>query len=687
MTPFRLAGRLVEPSLNRIDGAHVEPKVMQVLVALAARPGDVVTRDELMASVWADVFVTDDVLNRAVREIRRAFGDDAEKPHVVETIRKRGYRLIAPVEPEDSLSRGVTTAAPAGAGWTPGPLAVGGMVAAAMIAGAFLVWLGIGRDGSIATEAHMRFVPLTTDPGNEYDPALSPDGSRLAYVARAGDGQPRVFVKPTTGGPGVAITGGEGHDTMPAWSPDGQHVAYAHVTDGRCTIRSIDPGATIPRDLGECGSRDSLKMSWSPDGRSLAIAVRHGGMGPQHIELVAIATGARRVLSDPPTGIVGDDSPAFSPDGGTVAFLRSISGAIGDIFVMPAAGGSVRRVTTDNADVIGLDWEPDGRHLVFSSDRAGGISLFRVDADGGEPVLIAGGGTRVKHPSVASRAGAIAYEDWHYDINIADVRVADGSTRPISPTTDQWNFHPQISPDGTRIAFQSTRSGPYEIWIADRDGRDASALTSSGGYKSIPRWSPDGRTIVFASRIDERAQLMAVDVATRRVRTILTDTSGMAAPVFTRDGSAIYFGSARGGSWQIWRVGIDGGTPQQVTDTGGYAAMESLDGKWLYLSRFDRRGLWRRPAAGGAEQVISADVAPEDWPNWGVVDRGCFFLARPDDNDPLLMLATDNAAPRAVMRLPEHAWSGVAMSRDASHVLYARADHRDSNIVGIQFVR
>src|SRR6185295_17298774 len=118
-------------------------------------------------------------------------------------------------------------------------------------------------------------------------------------------------------------------------------------------------------------------------------------------EIVTIATGARRAATTPPAAHVGDISPAFSPDGRQIAFVRSISGAIGDLFVAPLSGGPAARVTVDNADVLGVDWEPDGRHLVFSSDRNGGISLWRVPVTGGEPMLLAGGGAKLKHPTIA----------------------------------------------------------------------------------------------------------------------------------------------------------------------------------------------------------------------------------------------------------------------------------------------
>ena len=91
----------IDPSLNRVTGPNgitrLEPKVMQVLVCLAARAGQVVSKDRLFHAAWADTAVTDDVLTRAISELRRLFDDDPKQPRVIETIPKGGYRLIAPV--------------------------------------------------------------------------------------------------------------------------------------------------------------------------------------------------------------------------------------------------------------------------------------------------------------------------------------------------------------------------------------------------------------------------------------------------------------------------------------------------------------------------------------------------------------------------------------------------------------
>jgi Tol biopolymer transport system component/DNA-binding winged helix-turn-helix (wHTH) protein len=719
LSRFRLRQRLVDPSLNRVSSGdqtvQVEPKIMQVLLALAERPGEVVSRDELMARVWPGVFVTDDVLHRAIRELRRLFDGeptDKERASVIETIRKRGYRLVAEVDRSEAPGESsrsapaATLAAPRHArdGWIPGAGLIAAMLIAAVLAGIGIARLRIGRTGTVDTEARVRFTPFTSEPGNEVDPALSSSG-QLAYVARAADGRPHIFTKRAPDAGAAQITRGADREYAPVWSPDETEIAFVQSGDRGCMIRVAAADGSRARDLVPCASRNELRMSWSPDGGSLAMTAGAATLAsPAHIEIVTVATGARRAATTPPAAHIGDISPAFSPDGRQMAFVRSISGALGDLFVAPVSGGPAARVTFDNADVLGVDWEPDGRHLVFSSDRSGGISLWRVPVTGGEPVLLAGGGAKLKYPTVARGSGAIAYEDWHYEINLVEADTGAGRAggtggpgeaggaggwTPVSPTSDRWNFHPQISPDGRRLAFQSTRSGEYEIWIADRSGRDARQVTQSGTYKSLPRWSADSHRLVFASRRAGHTELVVLDVDAGSARAIMSDTANTAAPSWSHDGEHVYFGSPRSGTWQIWSADVAGGQARQVTIDGGYAALESLDGRWLYYTRLDRPGLLRRhtSAAAGApvvDEVVVADIRAEEWPNWGVLDRGVFFLTRPDEGDPQLTIVDGpSAQPRLLTRLADFAWSGVAMSRDGARAIWAHADRRDANIGGL----
>src|SRR5262249_30250146 len=159
--------------------------------------------------------------------------------------------------------------------------------------------------------------------------------------------------------------------------------------------------------------------------------------------------------------------------------------------------------------------------LVFSSDRAGGIGVWRIAVSGGEPTLVVGGGAKLKHPTVARRTGLIAYEDWQYEINLREQPTQEmgndrdsRSATAISPTSDRWHFHAQIALDGAHLVFQSTRSGHYELWLSDRDGANARPLTRSSIYKSPARWSPDSRHLVFTTRLDGRTDVSVLDVDT-----------------------------------------------------------------------------------------------------------------------------------------------------------------------------
>ena len=142
---FQVGNWLVQPKVNTISGngktAHVEPKAMQVLMFLAEHAGDVIAKERIIQAVWADTFVTDDVLTRAISELRKAFEDDPHGPRFIQTIPKGGYRLIAPVEPVGA-TRGVQTSREG----LPRPYKVAALMAAAS-AGIVVVILALNIAG------------------------------------------------------------------------------------------------------------------------------------------------------------------------------------------------------------------------------------------------------------------------------------------------------------------------------------------------------------------------------------------------------------------------------------------------------------------------------------------------------------------------------------------------------------
>jgi Tol biopolymer transport system component len=155
-------------------------------------------------------------------------------------------------------------------------------------------------------------------------------------------------------------------------------------------------------------------------------------------------------------------------------------------------------------------------------------------------------------------------------------------------------------------------------------------------------------------------------------------------PYWSQDGQRLYFASRQPDGWQVRRLTLSSGVVENVTSDGGFVALESRDGQWLYYSRNDRAGLWRMPTNGGATSRVTARLLPEDSGGWGVLDDGVYWLERRDDADapPELVVArADGSAPQRLAVVPEMAWPGVDVSPDGRRVLYSRLGRHDSNIV------
>jgi Tol biopolymer transport system component len=161
-----------------------------------------------------------------------------------------------------------------------------------------------------------------------------------------------------------------------------------------------------------------------------------------------------------------------------------------DVYVMPAGGGQARRLTFDGQAKRGMAWTADGREIIVAIRYAGSFRLWRVPLRGGEPRAITSGGEvygrSKRHQSLEHESHPLEHRENRSACSM------DSSNRG---QTD-----PQYSPDGRKIAFQSGRSGPNEIWVSDSDGEAAMQLTHLGGYCGSPRWSPDGSQMAFDAR-------------------------------------------------------------------------------------------------------------------------------------------------------------------------------------------
>jgi Tol biopolymer transport system component len=265
---------------------------------------------------------------------------------------------------------------------------------------------------------------------------------------------------------------------------------------------------------------------------------------------------------------------------------------------------------------------------------------------------------------------------------------ASASDKLISST--MMESGPQFSPDGSKIVFESTRSGTYEVWMCRSDGSGLIQLTHFNSETGTPRWSPDGQQIAFDAATGGNEDIFVIDSEGGSPRRLTQEPSHGVVPSWSRDGRWIYFASNRTGSGQVWKMPSAGGPAVQVTHQGGFAAFESPDGRFLYYAKgLGVSGLWRIPANGGEEIEILSSLEAGYWGYWAVVENGIYYLdmkAKPGIN--FFDLATHGIS-RVFDLENGPAWGvpALAISPNKKTILYTQLDALTSDIILVENFR
>ena len=666
-----------------------------VLTMLLERPGELVTREEIRQRLWpADTFVDfEHSLNAAVKRLRDALGESAENPVFIETLPRRGYRIITPIETSFPI--------PAYPARSSKKVRAGVLlsVACALCTLALLtVYYRYSR-----TSEHLEpvVIPAVTEAGEKYTPNLSPDGQRLAFAWNGGSGSYfSLYVKVVGTEESLRLTNPTALDFNPVWSPDGRYIAFCRILPGQTGIYLIPALGGAERKL-----RATLwdekefyqvrwnagRLSWSPDGESLAFSDRPFVNEIPSIFLLSLDSLAVRKLTSAPPGSRGDSNPAFSPDGKALAFTRS-SQAFQSIYTVPVSGGEEQPLVSDASDHWGLAWTSDGQYVVFANAsfpiNAGW--LWRVPVHGGRAERLQFGEEGIE-PSI--RGNRLVYVRQTANLNIwkRELRspaAAGPATKFIS--SSRMDSGPQFSPDGARITFESTRSGPYEIWMCRSDITGLMQLTHFNSVTGTPRWAPDGRQIAFDSRASGNGDIYVTDSDGSAPRRLTSDSAPEVVPSWSRDGRWLYFASHAGNDWEVRKVLSIGGPSAQVTHQGGFAAFESPDGRFLYYAKgLTIPGLWRVPAAGGKEEEIVGSLEPGYWGYWAVVDNGLYYLDTKSTPKVVFFdLTTRRATPVFDLENPPAREApGLAVSSDRKTILYTQLDGLNSEIMLVKNFR
>jgi len=570
---------------------RLQEQPFKLLSVLLERPGELISRDELKRRLWGESEFGDfdQAINVAVKKLRSTLGDDADNPRFIETLPRRGYRFIAPIT---GMENGAPTPSPVAdkreAIATPSPSVHRSLRYVIFIAGALILIASVAtfvdrprtHSFGVTSIGEFRLVPLTGALGFEMQPQFSPDGREIAYAWVSGKhDMPDIYVKMLKDGKPVRLIPAQdrvGH-LLPAWSPDGHYIpcvrferppelpvdsneSLAEQIKKRMAARPTAGVYLAPAIGGEEKKLfDVFEISdlrWSPDGNWFLTSERSQPGEPLSLYRVSIDGTEHRRLTFPPSNFYGDTLPAFSPDGKLIAFARNFSSGGIDVFVVNAGGGEPRRITFDGEHIRGIAFSQDGQEIIFSSARSGGErrALWRIPVGGGTPGRLPFGSDDAECPTIPNVGNNLAYVEsidsdkiWAYDIGAPGEAATPGR---IAIASRQHQAAPQFAPDGRRVAFASTRSGSWEIWVSSPDGSNAVQLTNFGNRQTgSPHWSPDGKQLAFDARPEQHSDIYVIDAAGGKPRPVThSGNNDAVVPNWSRDGRWIYYASNAGGT-------------------------------------------------------------------------------------------------------------------------------------------
>lgn len=556
------------------------------------------------------------------------------------------------------------------------------------IAGWFL--RGIGRKSM----APLEVVPLTSYAGDAWLPSFSPDGNQVVFSWN-GEKEDNfdIYIKLIGSPTLLRLTRDPAGDYSPAFSPDGRHIGFVRATRERASFIIVPSIGGPERSVAELPAlnlnTNSTRFAWFPDGKWVVIF---------GLALLSTETGEIRSLTFPQNKLFVDDAPAVSPDGRTVAFIRAANNWFdSNIFLLDLTDDlkpkrEPRQLTFlkgFNSDPV---WTANGQEIIFSSGAFGSSSLWKISASGARgperlPFGIDG------YSLAISRSGSrLAYERRVRDDNIWRLPLSGSGVTGGPPArfifSTLRDYTPQYSLDGKHIAFASDRTGVLGIWVSDADGSNPVELFSHAGTGS-PSWSPDGQRIAFGSNLEGNDDIYVIRANGGKPTRLTTDPAEDVVPSWSQDGNWIYFASTRRGRYEVWKAPSGGGEAIQVTRNGGFAALESLDGKTVYYTKGapeQSMALWRVPVNGGEETQVLPSVV---WRAFALVEDGIYFIPDPDANGEysVQFLPFGIGKVKTVAPIPSRPSRGLTASADRRYLLYTQWDEARCDLMLVENFR
>ena len=651
-TDFQLGEFRISPNRHIVaEGGRetkVPPKVMAVLVALARQAPKVVTRESLIEGLWdGNAYVGQRAVTDAIWRLRRIFGSASDEDSLIETIPKRGYRLIEAPKPCQNANALASDPASQQSVRKPGKQGKRIISLGIILVLTGLAWFAAKRtffrSHTLPAAAPISQRPLTHYPGKEHSPAVSPDGRILAFIRERQPGSGTVFQLDLTAPQNKPVQLGQSelNESMPAWSPGGRQLAVIRHQGQERQIAVTTLGTGQWLTLPTTKVHPFSALSWQPDGRGLIYTASTGDSGGFLAKWSFDES--REIPLSQPSGKAIPIAAKFSPDGKTIALIqRNLTNFIHDLVLIE--NGQWRNLSHSAWDTLHFQWSPGGSAIRLTT-YLNPHTLFewRQDNPTLQPVarfelldltdFALGPGEALYAARSDSRGRLRAFSQ------------NQGPT--LDFTTSLGSDHsPHWSATRQQLVFISNRGGSAQLWTTDGQGQNPNCLTDFPELLWQPSWSPDSRAIAFVGWTSgtNHHDLYLLELETGATRQITADDYHyMGIPSWRANGKSVLVGRMKDSVWRLCSIEI---ASRQVTDLPieAFFAQETEDGAGLYYCRNGKKGLWYRDWTTGREtRVLDAAILESQW----VMASNQIFLVIDGPNT--LQFAEYNLTAKALM--------------------------------------